>query len=262
MSAQKKVEDISTLVPEHIAQKLAGLSLPQMKISLNPEALLAAEHLQREWADMGKQMREGMQVLGELLKTIDVSMQPIKYSFQNIVVHPAWASTAKALSDDYPVLVEFERDASGGKLGEIDDDEPAALYLAKYRALKRVCEGLPSKWAETPGDLLVSFSVALNDIPVNWAPSNPIKGFISLRSGKGAIKVNLPHKEAKSRALELARNLWAKDERLTKEELADKIVLVLRRDGYGERSVGMIMEWIKGAVPESRKKGGRPKKGI
>lgn len=259
MSAQKKVEDTSTLVPEHMAQKLAGLSLPQMKINLNPEALLAAEHLQREWADMGKQMREGMQVLGEFLKTIDASMQPIKFSFHNIVVHPAWASTAKALSDDYPVLVAFERDASGGKLGEIDDDEPAALYLAKYRALKRVCEGLPSVWAETPGDVLVSAKLSLKDIPMNWTPSDPIRELYSLRAGKGGKAANARFAEPKELAEKLARDSWAEDPNETIDGLAAWIMGELRK--HGELlTFKTVRKWIAPLAPKDRHKPGRPAK--
>lgn len=239
VSAQKKVEDTSTLVPEHKAQ-------------------MAAEQLQ---CDFVEQLTHVRQSLSKAAEAIPASVRQLSIKFQKITIHPAWSAVSKGLVESAELLEEFKRDLNSSKLGELDE-EPFAQCLARYWAVRRVCKGLPPPWPQTPGDVLHSFSVPLNQVPMNWAPSNPIKGFISLRSGIGAMKVNLPHKEAKSHALELARNLWAKDERLTKEEIADQIVLVLRRDGHGERSVGMILEWIKGAVPESRKKGGRPKKGI
>lgn len=150
------------------------------------------------------------------------------------------------LKENHGTWDNFLNDLESGKLGRSEDsladEQDVWQALSRYDALQDVCKGLPPVWAESPGSMLVSFSVTIDDIPANWAPNDPVKGFFSLRGSKGATRANLPHKEAKSRALELARNFWAEDKSPTKEELADQIILVLRREGHGERSVGMIMK--------------------
>jgi hypothetical protein len=86
-----------------------------------------------------------------------------------------------------------------------------------------------------------------------------IELFSQAASAKARYRANIKNqsnKSAREEALQLAEELWEQDPDLTKQQVIDHINKELKIECTEET----IAKWIVPAVPESRKKGGKPRK--